>query len=265
MTRPGGKPVTTAEEQIPLDLGGGDPLPAVGPCDVAIFLAQSRAYGSFPEGAPDVVKVNLLGLTQALEIARRSRVRRFLYASTGSVYGSADHALAEGDPLLGTDVYALSKRMGEELVGSWARFFSVVQLRFFALYGPGQEGRMIPSVLRSVEEGRPVYLQPRKVDEPSPSGFRTSPCLVTDAAEALVQLCQASCEGPVNVAGPDAVGIREIAEAAGRLLGREPVFEIADEPRAGDLVASIDRLRAWTSLAPASLETGLETLLGIRP
>lgn len=261
VTRPASRELAAVEVQVPFDLGGVEPLPGVGPCDVVIFLAQSDLYGSFPEGAPDVVRVNLLGLTQALEIARVSGARRFLYASTGSVYGPSDAPLDEDAPLRGTGVYTLSKRTGEELVQAWSGFFSTVQMRFFALYGPGQDGRMIPSILRAVEAGTPVSLQLRHPGEEAPSGFRTSPCHVDDAAEAVARLCTSDASGPVNVAGPHETGIREIAEAAGRLLGREPVFEIRETPREGDLVASIDRLREWTGLAPVSLEVGLRSLV----
>ena len=68
------------------DLGGPATLPELPRHDVALFLAQSSAHRAGPGARPEIVQVNLLGLAQFLDGARRAGARRLLYFSSGSVY-----------------------------------------------------------------------------------------------------------------------------------------------------------------------------------
>lgn len=255
--RPGGGAPAAAKARLELDLGSGAEPVEPGPLEAVVFLAQSSRYRELPAGAADVMRVNLAGLAECLELARRCGARRFLHASTGSVYAPGDDARAEDAPLGGEGVYALSKRAAEELAAAWAPHLEVLALRFFALYGPGQSGRMVAEIVRSVREGRPVRISPRQVGEHEPQGFTTSPCFVEDAAEAVARLLVRGGTGPWNVAGPEAVSVRAMAEQAGALLRRTPRLEIQEVPRPGDLVARIDRLREATGLEPRRFADGL--------
>jgi len=262
VVRRAGSGAPWAKREINVDLLSPVAAPDAGRQDAAVFLSQSPRYREHPGGSEEVVRVNLGGLVQALEMARRSGVDRFLYGSSGSVYGVGREAFREEDPLLGTGVYAITKRCGEELAREWSRWFPVVSMRFFALYGPGQRGRMVAEVVEAVRAGRAVPVQPREFGELEPAGFATSPCLVGDAARAVRRLCEGDQEGPVNIAGPEAVTIREIADCVGRRLGRSVKYEVGAKPRRGDLVARIDRLRDWTGIEPVRFEVGVETLIG---
>lgn len=246
---------------IAFDLGSPAPLPEPGRHHAAVFLAQSGSDREHPAGSVDVVRVSALGMAQALELARRAGVARFLHASSGSVYGLGSGARAEGAPLAGTGVYARTKIFAEELASEWGEWFDVLHLRIFALYGPGQRGRLVANILEAVAGGRPVRIEPRAPGEPCPGGFTTSPCFVEDAAEAVARLLGGASAGAVNVAGPESVSVRQIAELAARALGRDPRFEVAPKPRAGDLVGDIQRLRCLTGFEPRGFRDGLEATL----
>jgi len=58
----------------------------------------------------------------------------------------------------------------------------------------------------------------------------------------------------LNVAGPDVVSLREIAEIGGRLLGSEPRFASTDPQP--DLVASIDRMREAVGAPHVGIDEG---------
>lgn len=248
---------------VSFTLGQGQDLPEVAAHDAAVFLAQSPRYGEGLSAAPDVLGVNLVGLAEALEIARSAGVSRFLNASSGSVYRLADHAHGEASPADATGVYALSKRFGEELVQDWSSEFSVLSLRFFALYGPGQVAKLIPGLADRIRRGVPVTLEPREVAEKDPLGFRTTPCFVGDAVDAALALLQQEGDGVLNVAGPEALSVREMATEIGRVLGREPEFEVSERVRPGDLVADVSELRKRTGLPRVPFAQGIvETLEG---
>jgi nucleoside-diphosphate-sugar epimerase len=66
----------------------------------------------------------------------------------------------------------------------------------------------------------------------------------------------------VNLAGDEHVSLRRIAEVAGELCGREPLFEALDDPAAGDLTgdnALMKELTGITSLR--SLRDGLARIM----
>jgi UDP-glucose 4-epimerase len=243
------------------DLGGEEALPDLPHHEVALFLAQSSAHRAGPAGRPDVIRVNLLGLAQFLDAARRAGVRRLLYFSSGSVYAPSFEPLGEAAPLGGTDFYALSKRLGEELATSYRDSFEVLVLRVFALYGPGQRGRMIPDIIARVARGKPVVLNPRAANESLPGGLEVTPCNVDDAARITVELAVGRVQGVLNLAGADRVSVREIAEQAGRVLARAPIFEVHSTTRSGNLVADVSQLTLQVGKEFVPFRTGLEAVV----
>ncbi|TCM52217.1 nucleoside-diphosphate-sugar epimerase [Rhizobium sp. PP-F2F-G48] len=95
-----------------------------------------------PTGRPavDVFRINMAAMYAAVEAARLSGVRRFVYASSFSVLGfpffektiiPAYLPIDEAHPIGAQDVYATTKWLGEELVETMVRrgAFSAVSLR----------------------------------------------------------------------------------------------------------------------------------------
>ncbi len=89
----------------------------------------------------DYLDTNLGATIRLLEHARKRGLRRFVFASSSSVYGRTDGTPSrEDDPLSPCSPYALTKLQGEQ----WGRMFAekhgidFIALRFFAVWGPGQ-------------------------------------------------------------------------------------------------------------------------------
>jgi nucleoside-diphosphate-sugar epimerase len=232
------------------DLGPAwaDTLP--GGADAVVWLAQSRRYREFPEGADDMFRVNEAALLAALEWARRQGVGRFIYASTGSVYAPAPGPLTEASPVAATSFYAATKLNGEQLARQYAGFFDVIIARVFGVYGPGQRGMAIGRVAEAAATGEIVTLR-------GGIGMELTPLFVADAVEVFAGLVDAPLpENPLvlNVAGPEATTLASVAHRAAELAGRTAA--IAAEPgEAARLVADTRRLRAllpgieWHGLA----------------
>ncbi len=66
--------------------------------------------------------------------------------------------------------------------------------------------------------------------------IRLNPLYVADAARALAGCMKLDASLKLNLAGPQALHIRDMAAAMGRRLGREAVFVRRDSGRAGDIV-----------------------------
>jgi len=118
---------------------------------------------------PAALLATVQGVSDTLEFAARSGARRFLYLSSGAVYGRQPPDLlgipeefaGAPDPFHPASAYAESKRIGELLCASFARHSSVevVVARGFAFVGPGlpldrafAAGNFLGDALR----GRPI-------------------------------------------------------------------------------------------------------------
>lgn len=208
--------------------------------DVVVHLAQSSRFRDFPEHARDLFGVNVASTAKLLDYARSAGAVQFVYASTGGLYEPRATALDEGATVLAPDrlgAYFGSKRCGEILTWTYGALFTTTILRPFFVYGPGQKRSMhLPRLYDRVRAGEPIQLQ-------GDAGIRINPLHVSEAAQAVLSGIEGGVGGVVNLAGPDVVSIREIAEAFGRHCGRPPIFEQTGQPGL-DLVADISLMRA---------------------
>lgn len=207
--------------------------------DAVIHLAQSPRFREFPEQAPHVFEVNTASTMRLLDWARAAGARHFVYASTGGVYGFGEAPFGEEAPLPPSlPFYPATKRAGELLVDAFAGCMTTVNLRFFFVYGAGQKSDMlIPRLARSVANGQPIKLQ-------GPDGIRINPLYAGDAARAVARCMTLECAQTINVAGPEALSLRQIGEALGALLGREVLFEADEAARPNHLMADIAKQTA---------------------
>ncbi|MCQ2379544.1 MAG: NAD-dependent epimerase/dehydratase family protein [Victivallaceae bacterium] len=108
------------------------------------FVFHEAALGSVPRSiaAPEEsVSVNVSGFVNVLHSAVQAKVKRFVYASSSSVYGDGDvfpqKEGAEGRQL---SPYAVSKRADELFADNFHRVYGidVIGLRYFNVFGPRQ-------------------------------------------------------------------------------------------------------------------------------
>ena len=220
-------------ETLQIDLrerGFAERLPQV---DAIVHLAQANV--PFPDGAADLFAVNTASTAALLEHARRSGASRFVFASSASVYGLGDAPWSEEDAVAATDFYSATKLAAERLVGAYTSELGTTIMRLVAPYGPGQRNRMIPRLVASVREGQPVRLN-------AGGRPRMNPIYVDDVVRVVDRALASEGHQLVNVAGDDAVTIRELAETIGGVVGVEPVFKEQDSA-SGDIVADNRRMR----------------------
>ncbi len=196
-----------------------------GPADVVVSLAQSGRFRDFPDGARDMFLVNEAAVFELLEWSRRNGVRRFVQASTGSVYAALDSPgdLAETHPCVPRSLYAASKLNAENLVRQYAQFFTCVIARLFTVYGPGQRGMLIANMIDRVVAGQPIRLD-------QGVGPTMTPIYGEDCAGALARLTETALPENtfvVNVAGPERLTLADVVARIAAGLGREAVLEKA--------------------------------------
>jgi UDP-glucuronate 4-epimerase len=86
--------------------------------------------------------VNVTGTLNLMELARERGIRRFLFASSSSVYGNNEKVpFSESDPVDNPiSPYAATKKAGELLAHAYTHLYGItcLCLRFFTVYGPRQ-------------------------------------------------------------------------------------------------------------------------------
>lgn len=224
---------------------------AIGQIDAAVHLAQANV--PFPDGARDLFLVNSQSTADLLEVARASGATHFVLASSGSIYGFGEGAVAEDDPRRSSDFYAITKRVSELLVEAYAPYLHTAVLRLFTPYGPGQTDRLVPTLVDRIRSGRAVALN-------AGGHPRLTPVFVSDLVRVVVAAVEREGNHVVNVAGDQRVGIRELAELIGEALGREPAFEVRHDGPSGDLMAVNARMHDLYAPGPlVPLANGLRT------
>ena len=196
--------------------------------DAVVHLAQ--AYLGFPDAADALFGVNAASTVALAEYARGAGVTRFVFTSSGSVYAPAKTPLAEDAETSPVSFHPATKLMSELALRHYAGYFGVATLRLFCPYGPGQVNRMIPRLVEAVGSGSTVTLS--RGGEPS-----INPIYVTDLVRVLEAALDDDRSYTVNVAGPEPVSIRDLAESIGRHVGRAPRFAEQDTDVEGDLIA----------------------------
>ncbi|HWX74487.1 MAG TPA: NAD(P)-dependent oxidoreductase [Solirubrobacteraceae bacterium] len=224
----------------------GERLPAS--IDAVLHLAQSRRYREFPDGAVDMYEVNAAATVRLLDYALRAGARTFTYASSGSVYARSREPLRETDVPSPPEFYATTKLAGERVVEQFRGELLAHALRPFFIYGPQQPMMMVRGLVTRVQEHQDVTLA-------GPDGIHVNPVFVDDAADAVIATLGLDESHTVNVAGPDVVSVREIADIAGRVLGETPSF-VVGEPQL-DLIASVERQSELLGAPKVGFEEGL--------
>lgn len=109
--------------------------------DVVFHQACSKMTVCLKDPLRDL-EVNAAGTFNLLELARDTKVKKFVHVSTGSVYGIAQYfPTDENHPVNPTSYYGVSKLAGEKYVRAFAHLYDMDTsiLRYYHVYGPKQD------------------------------------------------------------------------------------------------------------------------------
>lgn len=239
------------------DLLAMDLEPLVAGAEYVVHLAGQpgvrESWAEFSRYARGNIEIT----QRLLEVLRGRRLKKFVLASTSSVYGEAPMPAQEDGPVLPISPYGATKLAAESLCELYGRTAGVpwLALRYFTVYGPGQRPDMaFTRWLRAVKEGKPVEVYG---DGTQIRDFT----FVADAVEATVRALFAPAQQmAVNVGGGRPVSIREAIAAIQKVTGL-PVRVRHHRAARGDMKetrASTTRLQQVLGFVPATpLEEGL--------
>jgi UDP-glucose 4-epimerase len=217
------------------------------------------ALGSVPRSLQDPLTsnaVNVEGTLNVLLAARDEGVRRVVFSSSTSVYGTSPQLpTSESTPTDPISPYGVTKLAAERYCISFSRVyhsFEAVVLRYFNVFGlrqspHSQYAAAIALFVSAIADDRPIDVYG---DGEQSRDFT----YVGNVVDATIRAAEANgVRGEiVNVAAGAPASVNQVAETIGEILGK-PVRKRHLPPRAGDIRDS------WADLDKA------ERLLGYRP
>ena len=241
-------------------------------CKGIDYVLHQAAWGSVPRSIAMPLfyeEVNIKGTLNMLEAARQSHVKKFVYASSSSVYG--DHQgipKLEGHEGLLLSPYAVTKRATEDYADLYHRLYGLdtYGLRYFNVFGrrqspDGAYAAAIPKFIAMLLRGESptIYGDGRQSRDFT---------YVENVVEANLRACLApdGAAGQVfNIAGGGREYLIDVYDMLCDALGRRipPAFAPA---RVGDILhsnASIEKARTILGYDPEfSFEDGINLALG---
>lgn len=228
---------------------------AVRGVDVVYHLG---AVGSVPRSVQDPLTssaVNVEGTLNVLLAARDESVRRVVFSSSTSVYGSSrELPTSEATPPDPISPYGVAKLAAERYCVSFSRVydsFETVVLRYFNVFGPRQSpfsqyAAVVPLFATAIDRGDPVTIFG---DGEQSRDFT----YVANVVDATVRAAAAEgASGRIfNVGAGSPATVNEVAATIGRILDK-PVEKRFAPPRTGDIRDS------WADVSEARRVLGYE-------
>ena len=226
--------------------------------DAVLNLAARAGVRASVENPWVYVDTNVTGTLNLLDWCRAHDVRKFVLASTSSVYGGSDAVVFREDQETSRPIspYAATKKAAEALCYTWHALYGldVTVLRYFTVYGPaGRPDMSVFRFVRSIREGEPITVY-------GDGSMARDFTYVDDVARGTIAALRPLGFEIVNLGGEHPAEVRELVATVERALGRkaevrhEPPHP-ADVPRTA---ACIDKARRLLDWAPrVSLEQGV--------
>lgn len=214
-------------------------------CAQVDIVLHQAALGSVPRSLADPIathRANVDGFLNLLVATRDAGVRRFVYASSSSIYG--DHpTLPKIENRIGRPLspYAVTKHVGELYADVFGRAYGTetIGLRYFNVFGARQDpegayAAVIPRWLRAMLRGEPCVIHGDGSDSRDYCYVRN----VVDANLRAALVADRAAVGEVyNVAGGARTSLVELHRTlAGLVEQRFPGLRVAS-PRRGPLRA----------------------------
>ena len=209
-------------------------------------------------------QVNAGGTLNLLVAARDAGARRFVYASSSSVYGD-NPQLPKVESMTPAPLspYAVSKLAGEYYCRIFHSLYGLetVSLRYFNVFGPRQDptsqyAAVVPNFVTAATSKRPPTIHG--------DGLQSRDfTFIDNAVDANLKACEAplrAAGGAYNVACGSAATLLDLLKILERVTG-SAIGPVHDSPRPGDVrhsLASIDAARRDLGYEPqVGLEEGL--------
>ena len=215
-------------------------------CEGIDYVCHQAALGSVPRSLLFPEKTNEIkvsGFVNMLIAAKDHNVKRFVYASSSSVYGD-EYSLPKLEDKIGSPLspYAVTKFTNEVYAQVFAKAYglSTIGLRYFNIFGPHQDpngpyAAVIPLFIASIIEDKTIFING---DGKTTRDFTYIANAVQANIRALLTENDAACNQVYNIACGKNYSLLDLVESLERAIGKKALVEHRDF-RHGDIRDSL--------------------------
>lgn len=236
--------------------------------EVGLFFSKNPAIdqvihlaGVFSNNFDQLIKVNLIGTKNLLDASIKNRIKKFIFASSGAVYGQLAQTPSEESNILHPSIlYGLSKQFSEQCIQYYWRNFGLkyIILRFSNIYGSNNTKGVIHNFLEDIKKNKSIKICG---DGEQKRDF----IYIDDAIDAIIKTIQSSENNEIfNVSGDKIYSLNDISKI---LKNNKLVFEINYKPQDINnlliyLAGNNNKIKKKLKWQPkVSLENGLKEII----
>lgn len=230
------------------------------PVDGVIHLAAKAGVRPSISDPLAYEQTNILGTQKLLDFAVQKKVKRFVFASSSSVYGINERLpWKEDEMLMPISPYAMTKLSGEMAGHVYQKLYGLpfIALRFFTVYGPGQRPDLaIHRFTKAILKDEPIAMY----GDGSTSRDYT---YVEDTVQGILGAIDYNKPGfeIINLGNNYTVSLKELIAGIEEVVGKKATIkQLPEQP--GDVprtFADISKAKSLLNYQPKTeLKTGLK-------
>lgn len=132
------------------------------PIDAIIHLAAKAGVRPSLLNPEKYIQTNILGTQIMLDYAKNKNIKKFVFASSSSVYGNNPTPFVETNSVDNPiSVYAYTKKCGELMLSTYKHLHDIdyIALRFFTVFGPRQRPDLaINKFISLIQNNKPIEI-----------------------------------------------------------------------------------------------------------
>jgi UDP-glucuronate 4-epimerase len=207
-------------------------------------------------------EANITGTINVLEACKDAGIKRVVFASSSSVYGSNKKLPFSEEDRTDTQIspYAATKKAGESICHSYSHIYgmSIACLRFFTVYGPrGRPDMVIYKFTKNIFEGKPITV--------FGEGTKRDYTYIADIVDGVIAAMEKNKGYNIyNLGNSDTVEMTKLLSLMEKYIGKKAIIRKAPLPT-GDVPATyadIAKAKKILGFNPKTkIETGLKNFV----
>jgi UDP-glucuronate 4-epimerase len=201
--------------------------------DTVVHLAAIAGVRNSIENPLEYVDVDVKGTVMLLQMCKKYKIKKFVFASSSSVYGMNKIPFREDDSLdIQISPYASSKYCGEIFCKTYNKLYGIpiVCLRFFTVYGPRQRPDMaICKFTRLIDEGSEIMIYGK-------GETSRDYTYINDIIDGITAAANLECKFEIfNLGSSEPIKILDLIDLIEKGLGKKAIRTFSDM-QAGDVM-----------------------------